>query len=52
MASDSVSQTPEADVVIIVWLAVGAMREPLGLQGISTLVLERAAELDFSCSTF
>jgi 3-(3-hydroxy-phenyl)propionate hydroxylase len=47
MASDSVSQTPmQADVVIIGYGPVGAMlANLLGLQGISTLVLERAAEI-------
>ena len=47
MASDSVSQTPmKADVVIIGYGPVGAMlANLLGLQGISTLVLERAAEI-------
>jgi 3-(3-hydroxy-phenyl)propionate hydroxylase len=47
MDSDSVSQTPmKADVVIIGCGPVGAMlANLLGLQGISTLVLERAAEI-------
>ena len=47
MASNSVSQTPmKADVVIIGYGPVGAMlANLLGLQGISTLVLERAAEI-------